>query len=124
MRARALAWCARILSSGDTRPRAVALLAKSRELALTSEASLAEAFLVAGTNKSAALVSLAAQKTPAALAAALRIWINSDGPKVAFDWATILVLMKIVLTQMENTRICSPPCIPRIGMFYSGVPGR
>jgi hypothetical protein len=86
VRARALAWCARLLSAGDTLPRAVTLLAKSKELAHTPEATLAEAFVIASTDKTAALSFLASHKTPAALAAALRIWINSDGSKAAIEW--------------------------------------
>ena len=86
VRARALAWCARILSTGDTLPRAKALLTKSKELAPTPEASLAEAFTFAATDKPAALAFLATLATPAARGAALRIFINYDGPKAALDW--------------------------------------
>ncbi len=86
VRARALAWCARILSTGDTLPRAKAFLAKSKELAPSPEASLAEAFIIASTDKPTALAYLSSLGTPSAMAAALRICISADGPEAAFDW--------------------------------------
>ena len=73
-------------SSGDTLPRAKAFLAKSKELAASPEASLAEAFITASTDKPTALAYLSSLGTPSAMAAALRICISADGPEAAFDW--------------------------------------
>ena len=50
VRARALAWCARILSQSDTLARAAELVAKSRALASTIESDLAHAFIIAATD--------------------------------------------------------------------------
>ena len=86
IRARALAWCARILASGDTLPRAQACLARSKELAPSPEASLAEAIILASTDKPTALAHLSSLGTPSARAAALRICMNADGPEAAFEW--------------------------------------
>src|SRR6266446_5289599 len=85
-RARALAWCARILSPGKTTPRAIELLRKSREIAATPEAALAQAFITAATDTREALAALAKIKTPASLSAAFRIVTNKDGAKKALAW--------------------------------------
>jgi hypothetical protein len=85
-RARALAWCARILSQGKTIPRAKELLRKSREIAATPEAALAQAFITAATDTPAALAALAKIKTPASLSAAFRIITHKDGAKKALTW--------------------------------------
>jgi hypothetical protein len=50
-RAKALAWSARLLFQGDTLARARELLEKSRTLAATEEADLAEAFIVSTTDQ-------------------------------------------------------------------------
>lgn len=84
-RARALAWCAQILSQSDT-PRAKELLRKSGELARTPEAMLAQAFITAATEPGEALGALAKMKTPASLSAALRIVAIRDGPKKTLSW--------------------------------------
>jgi hypothetical protein len=86
VRARALAWCARILSTGDTQARAKLLLDKSRELAPTPEASLADAFIQAATDKMGALAALAASPSAIARSAMLRIVLNADGPQAALTW--------------------------------------
>jgi hypothetical protein len=86
MRARALAWCARILSQGKTIRRAEELLRRSREITITAEAALAQAFITAATDKKGALAALALIKTPEALSAALRIVSNKDGAKKALAW--------------------------------------
>jgi hypothetical protein len=87
-RARALAWCARILSQGKTIPRAKELLRKSRELAVTPDAALAQAFITAEADATAALTSLARIRTPRALSAALRIVTSKDGAKGALAWVS------------------------------------
>jgi hypothetical protein len=87
-RARALAWCARILSQGKTTPRAKELLRKSREIGATSEAALAQAFITAATKPHEALAALAKIKTPASLSAAFRIVTGKDGPKKALAWVS------------------------------------
>jgi hypothetical protein len=87
VRARALAWCARMLSQGDTLPKAKEILSKANSLATTPEAALAEAFITATTNKNVALAELAKLNTPAAKSAALRIVSNADGPEKAIAWA-------------------------------------
>lgn len=87
VRARALAWCSRMLSQGDTIEKAKEFLAKSKQLAITSEAKLAQAFITAITDKVAALTELAKLNSAAARAAALRIVTNADGPGGAIAWA-------------------------------------
>jgi hypothetical protein len=86
-RARALAWCARILASGDTIERATELLRQSTELAGTPEAAIAQAFIMAASDSKAAVASLAAMRTPESLSAALRIVSIKDGTKKAQAWA-------------------------------------
>lgn len=86
VRARALAWCARILSYGDTATRAKELLQTSIDIAVTPEATIAQAFITAPNDSRAALASLAKMKTPQARSAALRIVMNKDGAKSALEW--------------------------------------
>jgi len=85
-RARALAWCARFLALGGTEDRARELLQQSRELALTSEAEIAEAFILSQTSKQAALAKLAAIDSPAARSAGLRIVTIHDKAEGALEW--------------------------------------
>jgi hypothetical protein len=87
-RARALAWCARLLAQGNTLGRAEDLLHKSRELAVTAEAALAQAFITAATDTPAALEALAKIKTPAARSAAIRMLTHNQGAKKAIAWVT------------------------------------
>ncbi len=86
VRARALAWCARLLSPGDTVARAQELLEKSRALSACDEAVYAEAFIVSATNKNRALAILAGSKTPAARSAALRVVTNHEQAQGALMW--------------------------------------
>ena len=86
MRATALAWCARLLSQ-EMPDRARELLNKSKELGTCGEATLAEAFLIAASDKDAALALLAGLNTAAARTAAIRILTNKDGPEAALSWA-------------------------------------
>jgi hypothetical protein len=87
VRAKALAWCARILSSGDTLERAKEVLAASNELMQTEEGHIAAAFILANTDKPAALGNLSTINTPAARSAAFRIVINSETQGAALTWA-------------------------------------
>jgi hypothetical protein len=86
IRAKGLAWCARLLSQPETLDRARELLEKSKALAETSEARLAEAFIAAAQNKDAALALLAPMNTPAARSAALRIVANSEQAAEVVAW--------------------------------------
>jgi hypothetical protein len=86
-RARALAWCARFLSQGKTISRARELLRKSKEIAATPEAALAQAFITAATDPDKATAALARIRSTAARSAALRIIVNKDGAKKALVWA-------------------------------------
>jgi hypothetical protein len=91
VRARALAWCARVLSAKDP-GRATALLTLSRKLASTPDATLAEAFLLAKSDKNAAMSLLRKQNSPASMTAALRIETNASG----FDAATMGALFWLI----------------------------
>ena len=91
-RARALAWCARLLAQGKTLGRAQDLLQKSRALAVTPEAAVAQGFIIAATDTSAALNALAKITTPAARSAAIRIVTHSRGAKKALAWVTASAL--------------------------------
>jgi thioredoxin-like negative regulator of GroEL len=86
IRAKGLAWCARLMCQPETLDRAHELLEKSKGLAETSEAQLAEAFIVAVQDKDAALALLAPMNTPAARSAALRIVTNSEQVAGAIGW--------------------------------------
>ena len=86
-RARSLAWCARIISGGGSMDQAKAILAKSRQLAKTDDADIAEAFLLAPADRPAAMAILAAVGTPAANGAALRIVLRGDDAPAALAWA-------------------------------------
>ncbi len=85
VRARALAWCARILSAKDV-VRAGALLAASRKITPTPDAILAEAFILAKSDKAAALALLNKQNSTASKSAALRVVANAEGPEAAIAW--------------------------------------
>jgi hypothetical protein len=87
-RARALAWCARLLAQGNTLGRAKELLLKSRALAVTPEGSVAQGFITAATDIPAALQALAKIETNAARSAALRIVTHNQGAREALAWAT------------------------------------
>ena len=86
VRARALAWCARLLSQGDTSSAARAFLHKSKSLEHSEETALAEAFFLATSDKNAALAMLAQIATPASRSAALRIVTNQDSATGAIAW--------------------------------------
>jgi hypothetical protein len=86
IRAKGLAWCARLLCQPETLDRARELLEKSKALAETGEARLAEAFIVAAQNQDAALALLAPLNTPAARSAALRIVTNGEQAAGAIAW--------------------------------------
>lgn len=86
LRARALAWCARLLSHGKTRDRAIGLLEQSKALASTEEADIAEAVIRASIDRNEALALLARINTPRSRTAALRTMANSEGPEEALQW--------------------------------------
>jgi hypothetical protein len=86
IRAKGLAWCARLLCQPETLDRARELLEKSKELAETCDARLAEAFIVAAEDKDGALALLAPVNTPPARSAALRIVTNSEQAAGAITW--------------------------------------
>jgi hypothetical protein len=86
IRAKGLAWCARLLCQPETLDRARELLEKSKALAETSEAALVEAFIFATQDKDGALALLAPLNTPAARSAALRIVTMSEQAEGAIAW--------------------------------------
>jgi hypothetical protein len=87
IRAKGLAWCARLLCQPpETLERARGLLKQSKAFAETDEARLAEAFIVATQDKDAALALLAPMNTPAARSAALRIVTNGEQAAGAIAW--------------------------------------
>lgn len=86
VRARALAWCSRILSQGDTIEKAKEFLAKSKNLAITPEAKLAQACITSITDKDTALAELAKLNSATAKSAALRIVTIAEGPEGALAW--------------------------------------
>ena len=75
------------LSQPVTRFRAPKPFWRSQRNSPSPEASLAEAFIIASTDKPTALAYLSPLGTPSAMAAALRICISADGPEAAFEWA-------------------------------------
>lgn len=85
VKAEALAWCARFLSLSDA-GRARELLQKSKALGASSQAMIADAFIVSNTDKNAALALLAPLNTPAARSAAMRIVTNHEQAKGAIAW--------------------------------------
>jgi len=125
VRARALAWCARILSSGDTLERAKALAAQSRALTPTAEGELADAFILANSDRQAALAKLGAIDSPAARSAALRVVVNSEDPAAALAWAKRAGLgaeafdpdgkytffLAALLTEQWDLLLCAPGAI-------------
>jgi hypothetical protein len=86
LRAKGLAWCARLLCHPETLDRARELLKISRALAETDEAELAEAFIIAREDEDAALARLAPLNIPGARSAALRIVTNSRTAAGAVAW--------------------------------------
>ena len=86
VRSRALAWCARLLSQGETIDRAHHHLDQSKRLGSCEETILAEASILSATDKDRALALLAAVNSPAARSAALRIVANHDKAEGAVDW--------------------------------------
>jgi len=84
-RARAMAWCARLRWKNDLN-HARQLLEKSRKLAITEEADIAEAFLMSTTDRKGAMSKLAAINSQAARSAMLRIVaINNDATQT-IEW--------------------------------------
>jgi hypothetical protein len=86
VRAKALAWCARLLSQGETAACAEQLLAKAKTLHTGEETVLAEAFIVAASDRDRGLLILAGRNALAARSAALRIVTNRDKEQAATAW--------------------------------------
>ena len=86
VRSRALAWCARFLSLGDSVADARVLLDRAKALGNGEEIVIAEAYLLSAQDKQAALATLARLNSPTARSAALRIISNQDGEKGAMTW--------------------------------------
>lgn len=86
-KSRALAWCARILSSSNAMDKAKEYLENAKSLASTSEIQIANAFISSyGGDKSAALNILADLDLPSARSAAFMIIAHHNGPKGAIYW--------------------------------------
>jgi hypothetical protein len=88
VRARALAWCARLLVRVDGAAKARDLLARSRELGNTDEADIAEAFIVSAEagNSVLALEMLAPMDTQQSRSAMLRLVSADRGDAAALEW--------------------------------------
>lgn len=86
VRARGLAWCARLLAVGDSVAEARRLLELSRTIGRCDEAAIAEAFITSNNDKNAALESLFGINSAAARSAALRIVTIQDKPEGAIEW--------------------------------------
>lgn len=83
----ALAWCARLLAIGETRPKAIALLKDARTLGSLPEVTIAEAFIAAGEHSQQhALQLLAHVSSPAAYSARLMIANLSDDAAKTLEW--------------------------------------
>ena len=87
-RARALAWCARLLSHGDQLPAAEGHLRSSLALVTCPENRIARAFVASGRsgNKSDALGILAGLDSPMSRTAAFLIVLHHDGTEQAIRW--------------------------------------
>lgn len=84
----ALAWCARLLSTGQYKERSIELLKVAREYAFVEEITIAEAFLSAASGGySDSLEKLMNLESPEANSASLRI-INNQADIDALDWYT------------------------------------
>jgi hypothetical protein len=85
-RARALAWCARVLSTVKPLKRAKELLKASQDLAATPEAIVAQAFIDSESNLKRSLVALKDLDTNEARTAALRIVGGRKGNPAGIEW--------------------------------------
>ncbi len=88
VKARALAWCARMLTQDENLARAKELLAKSRDLGGSPETDIANACIVAAESSSstAGLTLLAPLGTAESRSAMLRIVSNEKGHEGTLDW--------------------------------------
>lgn len=86
VRAKALAWCSRLLSLSEPEDVSTRLLAASRRLHPTPEADIAGAFILSRKDESRALARLTTIGSPQALSAALRIHANSQGASKTLLW--------------------------------------
>lgn len=86
-KSRALAWCARVLSSSNAMEKAKEYVENAKSLANTSEIQIANAFISSyGGDKNAALKILADLDSPSARSAAFMIIAHHDGPEGAISW--------------------------------------
>lgn len=86
IRARLLAYCARWLAFKSDAAEVEALIAASRVLGPTEEATIASAFVAAKTDWTAGLQLLAPIATPSARSAMLQIVYNANGPEKTLAW--------------------------------------
>ncbi|MEQ8442531.1 MAG: HNH endonuclease [Alphaproteobacteria bacterium] len=87
VRSRALAWCARLLTPGETIELAEEYFGHAKRLTACPEIDIAEAFIVSQRgDKGAALRILASIDTPLARSAALMVVAHHDGAEGAIDW--------------------------------------
>ena len=85
-KSKALAWCARLLSSADT-AKAEELLKEARRLGAGPEIQIASAFIVSQKgDMAAALNTLAVIASPASRSASFMVANNHHGPQGALDW--------------------------------------
>lgn len=87
VRARALAWCARVLSRSEELDRAEAFLLLAKTLGDNLETQIAEAFVLSQNgDKTAALQALAGIDSGASRSAGLMIVAHHDGAEGALQW--------------------------------------
>lgn len=85
-KAKALAWCARLLSSADT-DKAEELLAEAKRLGACPEIQIADAFVASQKgDAAAALNTLAVVDSPASRSASFMVAKNHYGPQGALNW--------------------------------------
>ena len=87
VRSRALAWCARLLSSSETLDKAQELLELARSLGTGPEVDVAQAFIVSQQgDRARSLELLAGLDTPSSRSAALMVVLDHDGAERAIEW--------------------------------------
>jgi hypothetical protein len=86
-KSRALAWCARVLSSSNAMEKAKEYMENAKSLANTSEIQIANAFISSyGGDKNAALKILANLDSSSAHSAAFMIVAHHNGSEEAINW--------------------------------------
>lgn len=87
-RAKALAWCSRMLADNDNSEKVKILLAASEALANTEEAEVSKAFILRLEGKyNEALSMLSKYETPLSRSAMFMIEQQQNGPEPALKWA-------------------------------------